>query len=107
MSESVAQAPKEEEVVDFVIESRSPRKSIDLPDRSEVTYTSPSKTPPTSSTCAPGKLKMRWLQKQQQENVAPVIVSQSAQMVSTLLNSPAFRFSTSITSACKLTSITS
>lgn len=104
MSESVAQAPKEEEVVDFVIESRSPRKSIDLPDRSEVTYTSPSKTPPTSSTCAPGKLKMRWLQKQQQENVAPVIVSQ---MVSTLLNSPAFRFSTSITSACKLTSITS
>ena len=62
--------------MDFVIENRSPRKSIDLPDRSDMSHTSPSKTPPMCSsagTGAPGKLKMRWLQasKQQQENIEP------------------------------------
>lgn len=83
LTEQITKQAGQEELVDFVIESRSPRKSIDLPDRSEGSHTSPSKTPPmsaSSGSCAPGKLKMRWLQasKQQQENIEPTTIQVSS-----------------------------
>lgn len=52
----------EEDTVDFVIESRSCKKGIDLPDRSESYHGSPTKVHSASVASAPGKLKMRWLQ---------------------------------------------
>lgn len=58
-----------EETVDFVIENRSSRKSIDLPERSDV-QTSPVKSSLNASASAPGKLKMRWLQATWQEESA-------------------------------------
>lgn len=65
----------DEETVDFVIENRSSKKSIDLPDRSE-TQISPVKAQPAA--LAPGKLKMRWLQasKWQEESADPVVSQQ-------------------------------
>ena len=60
----------DEEVVDFVIDNRSTKKTIDLPDRSEGHPSSPTKGQPAAAS-APGKLKMRWLQasKWQEETV--------------------------------------
>lgn len=71
MKKDVLSTPKpEEDIVDFVIDNRSKKKTIDLPQRTETHSVSPTKSTPSMSH-APGKLKLRWLQasKQQQDQL--------------------------------------
>lgn len=76
---------QEQDIVDFVIDTPTPKSGISLPSRSE-TQSSPTK--PTTPS-APGKLKLRWLQASKQEN-EDMVVSQVSGGGCLLLNNKGF-----------------